>query len=222
MRSLSSAFIALIIVLISFSTASAELIGVEALIADQYPDIIFDNIGVIDYTAATDQFLLGADDLRIAYSPTESYYLSGTGGTTTMSIDLNVDENGDIVGTGSMVEIVTQGEVTIRNNTYGSGITLLAGSVYAFGWGETAGTTLGDFDFLIDGVTGALILDGLWPDNIDVGVIADAENLNGWGGSWGMDFHLDKVKGDKAPIPEPATLLMLGLGAVALLGKRRR
>lgn len=221
MRSLSFTFIVLTIVLISFSTANAALLGVEALIADQYPDIIFDNIGVIDYTAATDQFTLGADDLRIAYSPTESYFLSGPGVNTTMTIDLKVDENGDIIETGSMVEIVTEGEVTIRDKTYGPDTTLLTGSVYDFGWGETAGTTLGDFDFLIDNVTGALILDGLWPVNI-VGVTADAENLNGWGGSWGMDFHLDKVKGDKAPIPEPATVLLLGLGAVALLRKRWR
>ena len=211
----------LTIVLMSFSTASAALVGVESLIAGQYPDIHFDNIGAIDYTASTDQFVLTADDLRIAYSPGptgEVYYLSGPGIHTTMTIDLNIDQNGDITGPGSMLEMVSDGPITIRGQDFTAGTPLLTGSVYLFGWGEAV--LLGDFDFLIDSVEGALIDTGLWPDNTIVGVTADAENLNGWTGSWDMDFHLDKVKGDKAPIPEPTTVLLLGLGGL-LIRKRK-
>lgn len=210
---------ALTIVLISFSTASADLIGVLPLITNQYPDIVFNNTGAIDYDSLTDQFSLTADGLKIAYSPTEFYYLSGPGVHTAMSLDLNVDENGDMTGIGMMVEIVADGDVTIRNQVYGTGTVLLTGSVYDFGWGE-AGAVLGDFDFLINNATGALISDGLWPDNVDIGIIAFAETLNGWAGSWNTDFHLDKVKGDKAPIPEPTTVILLSLGGL-LLRKRK-
>ena len=141
------------VVLMCISTSNAELLGVESIIGGQYPDIIFDNVGTIGYTASTDQFTLTADDLRIAFSPTEYYSLSGPSATTTMTVSLNVDQNGDMVGSGSMVEIVSDGDVTVRGQVYGAGTTLLSGSVYAFGWGES-GDDLGDFDFLIDSVIG--------------------------------------------------------------------
>jgi hypothetical protein len=131
-----------------------------------------------------------------------------------MSLDLNVDENGNLLGVGSMAEIVADGDVTIQNQVYGTGTTLLTGTVYDFGWGE-AGDVLGDFDFLINNATGALISDELWP-GVDIGIIANAETLNGWAGSWNANFHLDKVKGNKAPVPEPTTVLLLSLGGLLL------
>jgi len=59
---------ALAVVVFSFSAASAELIGVRDMIGDQYPDILFDNSGTIDYAASSNQFSLVADDLKIVYS----------------------------------------------------------------------------------------------------------------------------------------------------------
>jgi len=210
-------FLALMLVLGSFSTVSASLVGVGPLIADQYPDIIFDNIGTINYTASDDQFDLAAIDLTIAYSPTEYYSIFGVA----MSMNLTVDGDGDIVGTGTMTEIVGETSVTIRGETYTSGTVLLAGSVHAFGWGDTANASgYWDFDFLMNNVSGALIDDGLWPDNVDIGITATAEQLNGWTGSWDSDFELNKVKGDKAPIPEPATMCLLGLGALLIRHKK--
>ena len=209
----------LAMVVVGFSTASAELIGVRDIIGDQYPDILFDNSGAISYTASNDQFILTADDLKIVYSDGSYDYLSGVGVTVGITVNLQIDDLGQLVGTGTMEEVITEGQVTVQGNVYGVGTTLLAGSVYSFGWGQ-AGSELGMFDFLIDNVTGSLVTDGIWPDNDLTGIFALAEGLAEWSGDWDADFDLDKVKGDKAPVPEPVTMVLMGMGGLILLRKR--
>jgi hypothetical protein len=212
----------LAVVVFSCSTASAGLIGVKDLISDQYPDIIFNNLGTISYTALDDKFNLRADDLRIVYGDSTYDWLSGPGFNVEITIALDIDSTGKLVGTGTMKEVVKEGEVTIKGEVYGAGTTILAGNVYAFGWGEP-GAALGMFDFLINNVTGALVTANpqVWPNNIPTGIFVLTEDLAGWGGSWDGDFDLAKVKGNKAPVPEPTTIALLGLGALALLRKRR-
>ncbi|MHC4754353.1 MAG: PEP-CTERM sorting domain-containing protein [Planctomycetota bacterium] len=215
--------LALTVVVFSFSTAGAALIGVGDVIDDKYPNVVFDNLGTISYTAVDDKFTLHADDLSILYSDSTNDWLSGPGFLSDITISLDVDSSGKLVGTGTMAEVVQEGEVNIKGKTYGAGTTILAGRVYAFGWGE-AGDALGMFDFLIDNVTGALVTANpqVWPNNIPTGVAVLAENLAGWSGSWDADFDLAKVKGNKAPVPEPAMIALLGFGALALLRKRKK
>ena len=149
-----------VFVLLSFSTADAALIGVKDMIGSQYPDILFNNSGTIVYDATTDQFVLDADDLKIVYSDGSFEWLSGPGVNVDIIIDLQVNDSGVLVGTGTMQEIVTEGEVSVKNEIYGTGTTLLTGDVYALGWGES-GTELGMFDFLVDNVSGVLIDDAV-------------------------------------------------------------
>ena len=81
--------------------------------------------------------------------------------------------------------------------------------------------TLRGFDFLIDNVAGSLLTDGIWPNNDLTGIFVLTEDLAGWGGTWVSNFDLAKVKGNKAPTPEPATIFLLGLGALGLLREKR-
>lgn len=211
-------------VLFSFSTADADLLGIREIIGAQYPDIVFDNAGRITYDAATDEFILDADDLRIVYAGGTFDWLCGPGVEVDVIIDLDVDDTGELIGTGTMIERIVMGEVTVGGHTYNStdpSTILLAGDVWAFGWGES-GAELGMFDFQINNLSGLLVDDDIWPDDVDTGVFALAENLGGWTGSWGEDFDLGKVKGNKAPVPEPGTLVLLSLGAVGILFRRRR
>jgi len=213
----------LMAVLMVVGTATAALIGLKGQLG--YPDINFDNTGTINYTANNGSFVLDADDWKIAYTNGSVDYLTGDGFMTDIKIYLTVDNNGNLLGTGTMVEKVVKGSVTVSGNTYSAGTTLLSGTVVAFGWGES-GSELGYFDFLIskDSLRGALVDDGIWPDDRPTGIIAYAEKLHGWSGSWERDFTLEKVKGNKAPVPIPTTILLLGSGLLGfgLLSRRRK
>jgi len=219
MRRLLMAVAVIVAVVMVAGVASAKLLGIGSL---GYPDIVFNNTGKISYTASTHSFVLDADDWKIAYADGTVDYLTGTGYMTDFKIYLTVDNNGNLVGTGTMVEKVVEGSVTVSGNTYSAGTILLSGTVVAFGWGE--GDNLGDFDFLIskDSLSGALVDDGIWPTTVPTGIVAYAEDIGGWAGSWNSDFTLYKVKGDKAPVPEPATLLLLGSGLIGIAGIGRK
>ena len=220
MRKLLMVMAVIMAVEMAAGMASAKLLGIGSL---GYPDIIFDNTGTISYRASSNSFILDADDLKIAYADGTVNYLSGEKYTTDFKIYLTVDNNGNLVGTGTMVEKVIEGKVTVAGNTYSAGTTLLSGTVVAFGWGEED-SELGNFDFLIskDSLSGALVDDGIWPTTVPTGIIAYAEHRKGWTGFWNSDFELSKVKGDKAPVPEPATLLLLGSGLIGLAGIGRK
>jgi len=220
MRKLLMVMAVIMAVVMAAGMASAKLLGIGSL---GYPDIVYNNTGTISYTASSNSFVLDADDWKIAYADGTKDYLTGDGYTTDFKIYLTVDNNGNLVGTGTMVEKVVEGEVTVSGKTYDAGTILLSGTVVAFGWGEED-SELGHFDFLIskDSLSGALVDDGIWPTTVPTGIIAYAEHRKGWTGFWNSDFELSKVKGDKAPVPEPATLLLLGSGLIGLAGIGRK
>ena len=249
MRRLLMAVAVIVAVVMVAGVASAALLGIRDQLG--WPDIFADTSGQIKYYADTDTFILTARDRTITYADGTYEDLDSTGyvafvieikvdesgnlvGTGTMKevvtggymtdikIYLTVDKNGNLVGTGTMVEKVVKGSVTVSGNTYSAGTILLSGTVVAFGWGE--GDNLGDFDFLIskDSLSGALVNDGIWPTTWPTGIVAYADDIGGWAGSWDSDFTLYKVKGDKAPVPEPTTLFLLGTGLIGLAGIGRR
>lgn len=219
MRTTRSFLVFISVLFIIATTVNAGLIGVRELIDGQYPDIMFNNTGTIAYDSLSDSFVLSADDLKIAYDDSTYDWLSWPGVLTKMTIDLDIDQSGQLIRTGTMTERVVEGEIQIGNFTYGADTTILSGTVYDFGWAES-GEQLGMFDFLVKDLQGALIDDLIWPSDVPTGIIAFAESLNNWDGTWDSDFNLSKVKGDKAPIiPEPATFLLLTLGAVMIRRK---
>ena len=223
MKRLLMLMAALMAVLMVVGTASAELLGIKGSYEGNRPDIDFNNTGVITYDADTNLFTLTATDEKLVLPDGTVYWLSGPGFTTTLTLQIYVDESGNLTGgvTGyDMVEKVTEGSVTIAGVTYTVGDVLLQAEVKAFGWGTGTGGVPA-FDFLFDTISGGLVDQGLWPSPAPLTaawVETEAKTY-----SWDSDFTLGNAKGDKMPTPEPATLLLLGTGliGIAQLGRKK-
>lgn len=209
-------------------TANASLLGIQL----GYPDIHFNNFGTINYDALNDEFKLSAHDLQLTLDPYSLPITLTNWGTfqTTMDMTLTVNEFGQLVGEGTFEEVVELGEVTIGNNTYVAGTTLLAGTVTAFGWQDYGIPGVHpDFDAFVprESLSGALldINGGIWPSDMDLGIVLDPDDTGNWAADWSADFEISKAKGDKSVIiPEPTSLLLLGSGLLGLaaFGKKKK
>ena len=224
MKRLLMLMAALMAVLMVVGTASAELLGIKGSYEGNRPDIEFNNTGVITYDADTNLFTLTATDEKLVLPDGTVYWLSGPGFTTTLSLQIYVDESGNLTGgvTGyDMVEKVTEGCFKIDSVEYSAGDVLLQAEVKAFGWGTGTGGVPA-FDFLFDTISGGLVDQHLWPSPAPLTAAwVETENKSY---SWTSDFTLDNAKGDKMVTPAPPTLLLLGSGLLGfgLLSRRKR
>ena len=169
------------------------------------------------------------------------------GGTHSFANGLVVTNNASLVGSGSILGSVTNSGTIAPGNSAGlitvsGALTLLNSSVLNM---ELAGTNSGSLDQLFasgaltaNGTLNVLLIDGFVPTAGDVFKLFDYGSVFGAfsvtnlpvGYTWDTSHLLadpsDPLHGDLlfgvAPIPEPSTWALIGIGLAALPLRRRR
>ena len=98
MKRLLMVMVVLIAALMIVGTATAALLEIKGSYEGNRPDIDFDNIGVVNYNADTNLFTLTATDEKLVLPDGTVYWLSGGDHTTTLTLQIYVDESGNLTG----------------------------------------------------------------------------------------------------------------------------
>ena len=201
--------ISIILTVFLFGTLAAAPAGAVPLnlLLNDYPDIFSTGISV-SYNASTDAFSAignaisldddGADPLVPIFSG--SFTLTAT-----------IDASG-VLAPGGTLAISGTVPTDMSGGTYSG--SLLSGSLTAFGFGGENDP----FEFLFT-VTGGAAAD-LWGDTGGV-ILHDHYFPGSFDDGWSSLFPVG-TSDTGTPIPEPATMLLLGSGLIGLAGLRRK
>ena len=202
-----------------FSSANATLLGIREY-AGVVPDINWDAGGLMTYDNNTDIFHVLANDIAL-------YFVKPSAGIPLLNrVDFQltaiVDANGNLVQNSRnlMVErVIADFEFEWKGTiyTFAAGDIFLSGPVIAMGWDNSLSYLR--FDWVFTPMSGKMVDYTLWP-SIPTGAYGDSINKT-WN-AWNEDLSVLTEKGDKYPVPEPATMLLLGSGLIGLAGYARK
>jgi hypothetical protein len=186
-----------------FSTA-AQAAPLSLVVSN--PDIFSGNLH-LDYDFGTTTGAFTVTGNASNFTGTDLVLRSITGGTYNLNATLNASGVLQPGGTFSIAGAITS--LGIPNST------LLAGNLTSFGFAPNPPSTSATFEFLYN-VTSSQALLGFGPIG---GTKLNAISVLTPAYTFGTDFHStnSNVTGDSfAPVPEPSTILMMGLGLVGL------
>lgn len=189
--------------------AHATLLGASL----NLPDIFSDTVGTYAYNASTHLMSFTAQANTISFDGLHTVPITGGSYSAKFLVD---DNSGNFLGTAPGTDLTISGSFTYNGTPYSG--TLLTGEVTDFGWATMPGTEYAYFDYYFNVTGGAL--SSLYGKV--GGDVASSERSNLLAKGWDENHSGIKVKHDTAGLPEPSSMLLLGMGILGLFGIGRK